>query len=889
MQNRGKITKSMGRNIPSHKNKKAMRIGPTKRKASSKSINRKYVVVSKGKRIRSLKVNCRKLKEPERRRYERIRYVVYKNTTSSKKNRKSLVIKENTCKKKYFQRQKEVDDYVTVVKNKKNRGFVKDTALAAAKGEVESQEGGVELLDAAGILKSGVQGTVSLAKTTVETEKNVYKSGKETVLFIGNTITNHKDKQPISKHMYLRSSKNKIEGSQQLQSVRRITGVKNRNGYTERKNVNHKDKQPISKSMHLCSGKSKIEGSQQLQPTRRIAGVRSHEEYTECKNINQFRKRPDKGTTKREERQSRDKKRKESIARKRMLTYIQNKTSQNPQKQDSIGNVAKDIVKGKVQQWGKNAVSALGKKLLFYLAGALGGLLVIIVPVIVIIAFLYSSPLAIFFPGDDASETIGSVLEEYYTEFCDEVEKEKEADGYDEIIVKSETGEVDIEVSRSNYSDVLCVFAEKYGYDLEIADVSSEVKNSLKTVFDDMNYYSTNITTSTKKNRKGKQVQKTIKTITITQKSWEDMIDEYNFDEESKKEIKELLAYAEELGIEGEEDEDYSSYAGTDVCIDGKVYDNPKSPVYKGTYAKLAKKTRKYIRPILKKKGMEPYIDIIVSIVQQESTFGKGDNANWMQVNGYDGKSGIASVKAGISHFEGLLKKCKEKKITDIKVLVQSYNMGTAYIDFAEDNGGEDTVELQQRFQYKQSPDGHYGTRGYSISVMSRVKGQKPKITVMPLYCQWDSRWSSVSYGTSTIGKSGCGICSSAMVASYWTGKSVTPSKLVKWANSYYIQGQGSSHALYAAVAKHYNLKYKDLGLSKESMVEELKKGHTVIASMGPGEFTSNSHLIVLRTIEDGKIRVNDPNDNATKNHAGKKYTPDGIHREAQHYWSLYK
>lgn len=902
MQNRGKVTDHMGRNLPSHKNTKILGAGAARRNVSSNSINRKYVTVSKGKKIRSLQVNSRKLKERERRYQKSISTILRRDAFTKKRNRPSLRIKEGIWRDKYIRRQsyftkhvtapevknkekekqrgfvedvaiaavqgevesqkgeiellgidenlksgiqgtilqRQVDDYVTIVKVKKqkDRGFVKDAALAAAKGEIESQKGGVEVLDAAGTLKSGTQGTLSLAKTTIQTGKTVYQSGKETAVFIGNTIVDHRDKQETSKKPQLPVAKRDI--------------------------------------------------SRQSQPSRKMAGVRSREEYTERKNIHQFRKQSDKGNTKREERKDRDKQRKESIARKRMLTYIQNKTSQNPEKQDSIGNVAKDIVKGKAKQFGKNVASAFGKKILFYLASAFGGLFVIMMPIIVIIALFYSSPLAIFFPGDDNSETIQDVLAGYYTEFCDQVEKEKETEEYDRVTVKSATGEVDIEVSKSNYKDVLCVFAEKYGYDLQIADVSKEVKESLKKVFDDMNSYSIDITTNTTTNKKGEQVQKKIKTITITQKNWKDMVEEYHFDKESKKELKELLAYADELGIEGGEDEDYSIYAGTDSCIDGMVYDNPQAPIYHGSCAKIAKKTKNYIRPILKKKGMEPYIDIIVSMVQQESTFGKGDNANWMQVNGYNGEAGMASVKAGIDHFEGLIKKCETKKITDIKVLVQSYNFGTGYIDFAKENGGKDTLFLQESFQYKKSPDGHYGTKGYSLSVMSRVKGQEPKITVMPLYYQWDSRWSLVPYGTSTIGKGGCGICSSAMVVSYWTGKSVTPPKLVEWAYIYHTP-QGSSHALYAAVAKHYNLRYKDLGLSKESMVDELKKGHTVIASMGPGEFTSNSHLIVLRTIKKGKIRVNDPNDNSNKNHANKKYTPDAIHSEAKHYWSIYK
>lgn len=810
----------------------------------NKSINIKRIKVSKGKKIKKIESVTKNVTEKEKHYYQGVKNIITANAAANKSKILFHPEKKEVLQKK-IQHPKRITEHKERGK-KKNRGFVKDAVFAAAKGELESQQGGRELIEATETLNTSVRGTASLIKTTVETGKNIYRSGKETAQFIGKKVEEYKETAA------------QIENAEKLE--------------------------------HAIIAKSK-RVDESSEPKRRMAGVRSREEYVEKKNVFQSKKEEKSKNKRKEEQKKRDSQKKQSIARKRMLTYIQNKTSQDPEKNDSIGAVAKDILKGKGKEIGKKLLSALGKKILYYLGAALGGLIVVMAPVIIIVVLLYSSPFAIFFSSDDQETTIQDVLTEYYTEFDNKVQKEEEEDGYDRIIVKSITGETDVGISRSNYKDVLCIFAEKYGYDLQIADVSKKVKKKLKTVFDDMNYYSTKVTTKTKTNKKGETVQKKILTITITQKTWRDMVTAYKFDDESQKEVKELLKLVDDpdMGIEIPEDEDYSTYAGTDTCIDGKVYDNPNAPVYKGSCAKIAKKTKKYIRPILKKKGMEPYIDIIVSMVQQESTFGKGDNANWMQVNGYKGKPGMASVKAGIDQFAGLIKICKQKKITDIKVLVQSYNMGQGYISFIKKNGGKDKVSLQIKFQYKQRSDGRYGTAGYSNSVMSRVKGQKPKIKIMPLYYQYDSKWKNKSYGSSTIGKSGCGVCSSAMVASYWTGKQITPPKITKWASNYYIPGAGSSHNLYAAVAKKYNLKYRDLGLNKSEMVKELKKGHTVIASMGPGQFTQNSHLIVLRTIENGKIRVNDPNDSSIKNHVNKKYTPAAIHKEAKHYWSLYK
>lgn len=875
MQNKRKVTVKVGRNTPSHKKyvtiakrKKGQiqRVRLSKRsrqqlkigqkitgkvyvKQLSKAVSKNNIVVCRGEKIKRIKLGHRKLKKQEQRCYEKVKHIVFQNVSSEKVNINSVSIKKDIWKERYLQGQKEKAGQVKSKKEKKeekqqkNRnGFVKDAALAAARGELESQNDGIELLHATETLRTGTQGTVSFVKTAVETGKIAYQSGKETAVFIGNTIKKNKEK------------KQKTE-KQGLESVKK-------------------------------DGKRNV--SRNVQPEKKMEGIKSREEYTERKNVYRYQKGQEKKNTKKEERKKKDKQRNESIARNRMLTYIQNKTSQNPEKSDSIGNVAKDIVKGKVKQLGKKAAAALGKKIALYLGSALGSLLVILIPIIVIIVFLYSSPLAIFFPSDEKNETIEDVLAGYYTEFCDKVQKEEEADGYDRITVKSSTGEVDIEVSKSNYKDVLCVFAEKYGYDLQIADVSKKVKNRLKKVFNDMNYYNTNTATKTKKNKKGEQVQKKIKTITITQKNWKDMVAAYRFDEESTKELKELLAYADEFGIEIEEEGDYSTYAGKDTCIDGKVYDNPKAPVYKGSCAKIAKKTRNYIRPVLKKKGLEPYIDIIVSMVQQESTFGMSDNGNWLQVNGYKGKPGMASVKAGITHFEGLVKKCKSKKITDIKTLVQSYNMGSAYIDFIKRNGGKDTTALQKKFQYKQRSDGRYGTRGYSSSVMSRVKGQKPKITAMPLYFQAESPWNTVRFSSSTIGKSGCGVCSSAMVVSYWTGKTVTPKTLVGFCHKYYVPGKGASWSMIPAVASHYHLKCKSLGTNKNKMVSELKKGHSIIAIMHTGYFTSGGHYIVLRSIDSkGKISINDC---GSRKRTARTYTADFIQSSnPANYWTIYK
>ncbi|MBQ1687735.1 MAG: lysozyme family protein [Lachnospiraceae bacterium] len=158
-------------------------------------------------------------------------------------------------------------------------------------------------------------------------------------------------------------------------------------------------------------------------------------------------------------------------------------------------------------------------------------------------------------------------------------------------------------------------------------------------------------------------------------------------------------------------------------CIDGNIYDNPKAPIYHGAYKKEAKALRDYIRPILHEKGYESYIDLLVSICYVESRFGAGDANNWMQVRGYQGKSGKASVKAGINHFIAIIEHdALPADCDDISILIQSYNYGSGYLTYAMKHGGKDSRALRLRFQALQG--GHYGYNQYAPKVLSYVKGQ---------------------------------------------------------------------------------------------------------------------------------------------------------------------
>ena len=133
----------------------------------------------------------------------------------------------------------------------------------------------------------------------------------------------------------------------------------------------------------------------------------------------------------------------------------------------------------------------------------------------------------------------------------------------------------------------------------------------------------------------------------------------------------------------------------------------------------------------------------------------------------------------------------------------------------------------------------------------------------IPLLLQWDDRWGYGSYGGSTIAVSGCGPTAVAMVAAGLTGdESITPYKVAQYAesNGYYVSGEGTSWSLMSQGAAAFGVQGSELGLDQNLIFSELESGHPIICSMRPGDFTSTGHFIVLTGVEDGKIRVNDPN-----------------------------
>ena len=183
--------------------------------------------------------------------------------------------------------------------------------------------------------------------------------------------------------------------------------------------------------------------------------------------------------------------------------------------------------------------------------------------------------------------------------------------------------------------------------------------------------------------------------------------------------------------------------------------------------------------------------------------------------------------------------------------------------------------------QYLDPLDADYiNSEGVDFTGISFTDGA----TEVYYYSQLDPRWKNLPYGPSeTIGSSGCGPTSLAMVVSSLTSHVVDPVEMCNWAykNGYLCEGSGSYHSLIPDGAKHFGLTV-DYAKANEpqKIVDALASGKLVIAIMGKGHFTSSGHFIVLRGVtSDGNILIADP---ASKNRSEQEWDLSIILSEAR-------
>lgn len=130
-------------------------------------------------------------------------------------------------------------------------------------------------------------------------------------------------------------------------------------------------------------------------------------------------------------------------------------------------------------------------------------------------------------------------------------------------------------------------------------------------------------------------------------------------------------------------------------------------------------------------------------------------------------------------------------------------------------------------------------------------------------YCQGASPWATMSYSSSTIGTSGCGPTSCAIVASTFFGDSGnSPKNVADWAAGLgmYVPGKGSQHVIVPKFAQKMGMTCKGAN-SPDEIITALNAGSLVIVkleSCGPYYKGGGHFCVVSGYTEQGTVIVSD-------------------------------
>lgn len=175
------------------------------------------------------------------------------------------------------------------------------------------------------------------------------------------------------------------------------------------------------------------------------------------------------------------------------------------------------------------------------------------------------------------------------------------------------------------------------------------------------------------------------------------------------------------------------------------------------------------------------------------------------------------------------------------------------------------------------------GTSSHVINLSNRYKkGQ------IPLLMQWDQDWGYAPYGKGNLGLDGCGPTCLSMVAIGLTGDlSLNPKVVAAFSEESGYLDKTNDITLWTLMSEgagKLGLRSKEIPLDENIISRELSQGHPIICSVGPGDFTTTGHFIVIHGYEDGNFLVNDPN---SKSRSQEKWSYENLKPQIKNLWAF--
>ena len=179
----------------------------------------------------------------------------------------------------------------------------------------------------------------------------------------------------------------------------------------------------------------------------------------------------------------------------------------------------------------------------------------------------------------------------------------------------------------------------------------------------------------------------------------------------------------------------------------------------------------------------------------------------------------------------------------------------------------------------------------WGCSYTRTAKGSGTNIVQPVDYKQGDPRWGKIVYTSTnnkkqTIANSGCGPTSMADIMATWIDAALTPVEMCDYAvkHGYRTKNSGTAWGFFQSIAKAYGFTGFVQTKSMATARAAIKNGAFVVASMGPGYWTSEGHDICLWKTDDTYMYANDP---ASKKR--KKQKLAAFENERKQFFIFYK
>lgn len=206
--------------------------------------------------------------------------------------------------------------------------------------------------------------------------------------------------------------------------------------------------------------------------------------------------------------------------------------------------------------------------------------------------------------------------------------------------------------------------------------------------------------------------------------------------------------------------------------------------------------------------------------------------------------------------------------VNEIKDYITTYNMSQEEI---EELPTTEIVEQTESEEKEVSAEQEVESEEFELQGEIAYEGSSeyPNISLgnyvgLTYYNQTDSRWkyhqySSIGDSSQTIGTSGCGPTSAAMVVTAIKG-TITPPEMgdlfVQY--GYRSASNGTYWSAFRWTADIFNIGYQETS-SLDTAVNLVRNNNYVIASVGNGLFTTGGHFIVIVGVDGDTLKIYDP------------------------------